>query len=196
MSTPLTASWRITIPYTVSGKAHKHRAYVRIATITPTYTLRQRDGTTTMLASLAIDILANKLAIVVPAGSVFGTALLEEYSGGLWLPRYSHAPTMGTVISGTLAPASQITVVLRDTGFHKIRAIMLDTKFPPPGHWNDDGTAAGLGGWTDRYGLAGASSNDPYYWQVSRGNLYLQDSPWAGITFDLNNKVRRARGLT
>lgn len=194
MSTVLVASWRITIPYTVTGQNHKVHAYARIATTTPSFGLRHRDLTTVIPWTDAADQFNRYFGdAFLPAAATWGTVLLEQLVGSLWQPQATHSVT-GTQ-TGTTIPASQVTVVLRDTTFKKIRLVALDTKYQPPIRWANLPTGTvidnNLVEWTGAY----TDTASPFLWQVGRSNNFLQADPIAGISVDLNDKLRRARGL-
>lgn len=193
MSTALVASWRVNLPYTVQGKLHRVRQYVRIATTTPTFTLRHRDGATTLLWSTMATQLASRLSNILPTGAAWGTANLENLVGTLW--QLNDTAAIAATPAGTWDTCSELTAVLRDTTFKKIRLTMLDTNLTPPQHYAALGAVAdidnALGGF-----ITGASNvNDPFYYVVGRSNNYLHASPISGITVTLNAKLRRARGM-
>lgn len=194
MSTILTASWRISVPYTVTGQNHKVHAYARIATTTPSFALRHRDLSTNLDWEDCADQFVRYFADgFLSSAATFGTVLLEQLSGGLWLPQATHA--VSSTQTGTTVPASQVTCVLRDTAFKKIRLVALDTKYQPPLKWANMPTATviddNLVEWTSDY----TDTASPFLWQVGRSNNFLQADPVAGISVDLNDKLRRARGI-
>lgn len=193
MATILTATWRATVPYTISGLAHKLHIYAKIATTTPTFSVRHRNGIDSSDFDDIMDRLASRLTNVLPSGTVIGTCLFEQRSGSIWTPQYSYLPT--DTFSGSLQPATQLTAVLRDTAFKKVRLTVLDTKIAAPAHYPGL-SGGGLDGFIAGWGEAGAVvPEDPWFWAVSRGSNYMLSSPFAGTTMDLNDKIRRARGL-
>lgn len=194
MSQPLIATWRLTQPYTVAGLVHKWRAYFRIATTTPALTVRARDGVTTFAIDDVIERVAQNMRNVLPTGATFGTALVEEHVGLIWQPRYVHLPTPSAA-AGTHFPATQITVTMRDSGFHFVRLVILDGNVSAPRHFATLPATSEINAWLAGYVSTAPNPEAPYFWQVSRSNLYLLDGGFAGITLDLNDKIRRARGL-
>jgi hypothetical protein len=195
MSTPLSASYRLEFPYTSAGRPHKIRAYARIATLTPSITLEARDGATEIDWTLAAAQFADAMSEVMPSGSTFGTVTLQHKTGLVWVPIATTAVSQS--VAGTAMPATQVTMVLRTTTFKKIRWTMLDTNQAAPAHASGvpgsgviHGTAAFF------YNTGSNDPSDPYFWQVGRDNQYLADASFVGWTVDLNDKVRRAAGLT
>jgi hypothetical protein len=196
MATPLTATYRLHIPYISQGRAHVQHQYVRIATLTPTITLRARDGVTETLWTDVVDGIVPGIAETLPAGSSFGAVTLENLAGVVWNPIASYTAA-APVVAGTAFPATQLTVVMRTTTFKKIRLQVMDLKYAAPGHWIDRTLApGGVVGYLSRYDGLVASGTDAWFYAVGRDNSYLQTSPFAGITIDLNDKLRRAAGLT
>lgn len=195
MSTPLTASARIHIPYIAQGRAHSLRHYVRIVT----------DGAHPLIGVIGSDVgllwsdaavrAAFLMHLELPAGSSVGTLVLEKKSGIVWNPVDAIAP--GTLtFSGTAFPATQITAVMRDTTFKQIRVEVLDTAVAAPQHYGGIPSTGLMDSWLEHFTLAGQDDpTDPYWWVVSRGNNHLQDAPIAGITVDLNDRIRRDAGL-
>lgn len=194
MATPLSATWRIKFQYAVDGLEHVLHAYARIGTITPTLTLRQRDGVTETLWSDCATGMVGAMSNVLPAAVVWGAQTLEQLSGLVWLPQASAAATAGT--AGTYKPATQITAVLRDTGFHKIRLQVMEGVVAAPSHTPGIPGSGFLNALLLPFTVGGSTAGDPYFWMVSRANQYLQDNPVVGTTVDLNDKLRRARGLS
>jgi hypothetical protein len=196
MAQPLVATSRITIPYTVDGQPHKARAYCSQSGVVVGGFI-QIDSRITPSAIGWNDATMqwqSRLQQILPNTTVFGAALLEERSGVVWNPLDVLALT-GTGTNST-KPASQITTVLRDAAFFKVKAVLLDTNQQPTNHYGSPVTGVTD---LDTY-LVGYSASiipeDPFYWQKSRGDRFLISSPFVGLTTDFNDRVRRARGLT
>lgn len=197
MATPLAATYRIHVPYISGGRPHSLRHYCRLATSGTHPLIHVRSGDTGIDWRDAATRLAGNISNSLPSGASIGTLLLEQLIGLTWVAVDSASP--GTItFSGTLYPATQATCVLRDTAFKKVRAELLDINYPAPAHWPGVPSGTGTGGlinWTTGYTVAAASPDDPYNWMVGRSNSFLQDNPIAGLTVDLNDRIRRDAGL-
>lgn len=199
--TALVATHRITVSYADASQVHVIRAYCKPANMSATPpTIHHRNGSTTFSWVLAAQHLFSMIANILDNDFSPGGALLEENVVGTdtWTVVDTASLTgTGALGSGTL-PASQYTLVVRDTEFRKIRVVVLDTAKHYTGH-----SASGLGIDTDtdtvanEYNGANASDDDsPYNWQVSRKNLFVKAvGAVAGGTYDLNDRVKRDRGL-
>jgi hypothetical protein len=199
MSNPIVAGYRIDFSYTVLGRSHHRREYCELQAsgTDPTgYQVLQRDLTTVTGASVAIDDYWTMLSDSYKAGdTVIGNALLEQRSGGVWLPLASYLSTIGLSTTPTWV-ASQLTITLRDTAFHKVRAIFLEGGFTPGGKTTTP--VFGFANCTNvMKGFVGtlAGSVNPFLWVKSRSDLYLAVSPLVSGVSDLNDKVRRRAGV-
>lgn len=194
MSQPLLATKRITYPYTVAGRLHKIRCYVKKdpSVLTPPWFIVDRNGAT-FLWTLAAEQLAFAMGFVVQ--QTVGAAIFEELVGTIWNPTDVFQPT-GQSAGGTPQPATEWVTVLRDTSFFKLHLDFQEGVTAAPVHVvaytaiTPSATNC-LRNWTPDH----SGANDPYMWQVSRGNRYLAGSPFVSTTISLNRKTRRARGL-
>jgi len=197
VATVLTATHRITISYIVAGSLHKYRAYCkRQDPLIGDPAVLDRDGGLITWTDAAEGLwgLVNQLYNTAVAAA---SALFEERSGAVWLPIASATLAAVGTDATPYAPAQQITWVIRDTAFKKIRAVWLETSQPYIGHSN---TVTGLSAGVNQVGAAyqeeGAFTNNAFRWQKSRGDNYiLATGAVAGVTFDLNDKLKRGRGL-
>lgn len=196
MTTTLTATHRIFTQWINDGIIHDSIAYCERGTdIAGIPYLKDRDGVTELPWTDAIAQLRVALQSVV--GNTFAglSHQLEERSGSLWFP-----VAFGTTLAlsgGPAQPASQFTLVLRDTSFLKIRVTLLECIHGYVGHSN---TGLGINGAIDdfvgNYNGDGGGSDMPYRWQKSRGNNFILGvGSVAGGTLDLNDKMKRRRGL-
>jgi hypothetical protein len=198
MSTALLATGRITQPYTIGGVTHKARAYVRGLTLgggiwrVNSRTLDEND----IVWSDAANQFANNIGNLCDASTVFGAALLEQIVDGVWVTQDVFTVTV-TTKTGTYKPATQVTMVLRDINFKKVKVVVMEGTEAAPQHINgptDGGTQMDL--FTHEFGSTHTNANASYVWMVGRGNQYLATSPFVGLTVTLNRKIRRRRGLT
>lgn len=196
MPTPLVATYRIVTQYTVSSLVHVQHSYCQPDTVDgDDTTLVPRDGGAAILWSDAADKQwANAFTywVVADDGAV---ATLEHRVGSIWNPVAFHTLTGGG--GGSLAAASQLTVVMRDTSFKKLRLTLMEGNTGYVGH---SASGVGMPGDIDSLIYAFTTPVDdracPGNWVKSRSNLFLLESGTvAGATLDLNDKLKRARGL-
>jgi hypothetical protein len=198
MTTPLIASWRIEMQYLITGQSHRVRVYVRdVLPADGSFTITERDSSTTLNWVTAGGSLQDILAGLLPAGTSFGSLLLQQHVGILWQP-VSAATHVGIAGSGTVRSATEITLYMRDSTFKPVKVSILDTNQTAPEHWNGLPTVGQNAvehgqfiEWTELHTLA----NAPWMWQVGRSNNYLAVGPIVGITTSLNRKSRRREGL-
>lgn len=195
MATPLTAQWRVTIPYLVQGRNHKVRFYVNDATVGGT-TYQIPDRTAVLMNwETGVDSFIVSLGNIMSSGDTVGTCLLEQLVSGIWQLRATHTPGTFTV-TGSYVPSSQATLVLRDTNFKKLKVVILDTGVQPPEHAvTVSGCDSQSQFFVTEFTSAGAGAQPPYKWVVSRSKAYIDPAGFVGYTVALNRKIRRARGL-
>lgn len=196
MAQPLLATLRITLPYSINTVAHKIRGYASSAAVAGDATiLERRSGVYTLPWTNQATQWANILSNGLPASTDFGAPVLEQRVGTVWNV-ISVAPVPTPTLAGTFAPASQFTLVLRDLAFFKLKVILLDTNVTPPYHTvSTTGSPGSLNSLVAGY-LSGGLADNPYDWQKSRGDRFMAVNPFVGVTGDINDKIRRARGLT
>lgn len=199
MATPLSATHRMTIAYQVKSRTHKLRMYVKLgAPIAGVQQFIQRDGVTLTpfptAAQEVWDIIRSLLEAATPAAS----ALLEVASGPLpiWLPVDTATLTGVGTHSGAANIASQATWVVRDSAFNKVKVLVMEHCEGYLGHSNTGlGVSTPLDSVTTNLFTSGAPADSSYFWQVGRSNLYLLTTGTvAGLTLDLNDKLKRDRG--
>jgi hypothetical protein len=199
MSQPLLATFRMVINYRVAGVNHAWRGYC----FAPTPTvgapdILQRDGVSVLDWTDAANYSWDQMRTLYNTGSIDSAqAVLEQFADPVWNPISFHTLTGGGASSASQKNAQQITYVLRDTAFFKLRFILLETVQGYTGHV---GTGYGLGtdqnSFTEKLDGTETNVNAFWNWQKSRGNRYfLASGTVAGLTFDLNDKLKRRRGL-
>lgn len=198
MATALAATARIVTNYEVSGILHTHHAYIRGLTLVGgvwMHNSRALDNNDQVWTDSA-QAIASTIGAVMVSAVVFGTSILQKLISGVWQPEDVSTPTVSPS-GGALAPASQITVTLRDKLFHKVKITVMEANQLPPQHWIDPlGGAANLDTFIAQFLPTFTVSNAPYGWLVGRGNQYLADNPFVAATLTYNKKMRRRRGLT
>jgi len=199
MSTPLVATHRIEFQYTVDGNLHKNRRYVGLgASSTPSVpTIQLRAPLTDQALSVVADGFWNAISSDYKASqTTFGDAILQELSGSAWLPYAVYTTAVTPTGTSVYIPAGQVTWTMRDSGFHKVRYIFLEsdgpvgrkTTLPYSGLIMNAPVGHSLLGTT-----SGAPVGDIWNWSRGRSNLYM--SSLIAEVSDLNDKLRRARGI-
>lgn len=196
MTVPLTATGRITWNYTVNGQAHKARVFTKAPSLVGgAYYLDSRTTPASLIWEDCADKLTDAMTEIMGTGYTAGQAVLEHRVGSLWSTLAVHSiPTVTR--SANAQPATETTLVLRDTAFHLVKVILLEGLETPPQHSVDP-----AGGDATMDLLIGAflptapNAEDPYNWQVGRSNLFLNTTPFVAFTVTLNRKIRRRRGL-
>lgn len=198
MSQPLLATARLQFLYQVSGFNHRLNCYVAYNDVLGQHQMVDRDGITTVLWSLGGQYLWDKFRALYSAASLAAPASLSLFqrSGSLWnLIDVTTLTGIGTS-GGAFTAGNMYTWVLRDLQFKKLRFLSLENVYGYVGHWNNGlrGDAA-TDAVTNMLSGADASANAPYRWMKSRGDRFLAASgAVAGLTLDLNDKLKRARG--
>jgi hypothetical protein len=197
MSQPLLATYRITQPYTVGGLTHRFRMYVKSdgSFTGGVQNVTKRDGTFSIWTAAASNLMGY-IQQATPSPTSPGPSLFEHLVGTLWQPLDTFT-IAGPLGSGTFAPASELSVVLRDSAFKQIRVMVLDTNNSALYHSSGySGGSAGVSNFLAGWNPSTATGADPLFVQVSRGNRYLSTAPLVGVTVAYNRKLRRRRGLT
>jgi hypothetical protein len=199
MSEPLAATARIELTYTILNFQHRLRHYCAYNDVLGQHQLVDRDGITTILWTVAAQYWWDKLRPLLENATWFTPpqAQLQHRDGAIWNP-IDFATLTGTESSGQLTyQASQATLVLRDSAFKKIRVLALEHTGGYAFHsQSGQGPNQAFTEWTNAYSGADTSANAMYRWVKSRGDRFiLGTGNVAGLTFDLNDKLKRARGL-
>lgn len=199
MTTPLAATHRIEFQYVVDGDAHKWRIYVGLggASTPLAPTVQLRAPLVEQALSLVADGFWDAIAGDYKASTAsFGDAILQEYSGGAWLPYAVYTTALVGTSSSPYIPAGQVTTTMRDSAFHKVRFIALESDGAigkKTVHIADGSIMNTPFG----HSLLGTTGGAPlgmiWNWARGRSDLYLA-SPIAMVS-DLNDKLRRRRGI-
>lgn len=197
MSTPLSATHRLVFNYRVGSLDHVAHHYCGlVASGDPSgYDVQRRPPFVTLGVSDAVDRLWTLLApLYNAANTAFGQVELQELSGTAWLPLgfYQTAVTASSAVA--YWPCSQLTMVLRDLAFHKIKAVWLESILTPPSKTN---VVTGFGtlfqALAEGYTTPGASNDNPFMWVRGRSDLNI--NTFVSMVGALNNRLRRERSL-
>jgi|SRR5215831_17447861 len=201
MSEPLTAEYRLELTIVVAALVHKLRHYAEASP-----SLLSADG------YFLFD--RSGIASIQPrdAAAVWWAALKPAYNTTVapptWILHNRVGPVWNPVASGTLSGngtntsgivyASQLTISLRTDNFKRVRQILMEQSTADH--------ATKYFGYTDLHTnlpdladcLVGTfgGGNNLHEWVRSRNKRELAESaPIISTTFDLNDKLRRARGV-
>lgn len=197
MAQALVSTARIDLHYTVSTKAHVVRVYVKNLTVAgASWNI---DGAPVVGGvidwSAAAQGLWDSVKPLMPSAATVDGANLMSRSGSVWTPLASYTPT-GAVSANAYSPAQQMSLTLRDTGTKFVRFLLLEQTFPLPAHFPSYGALTGdTLTMAKQFTVQRTVTNAPFEWLVSRGERFLADFSFVALTTDLNDKLRRARGL-
>lgn len=196
MSTPLSALGRITWSYSVTGFTHKVRAYCKgIVASGGSFNIDSRTSPGSIVWSDAAVAFKNAITEMMGTAYAAGQLLLEQRSGSIWTVVAAQGVTSDTR-SRTSLLATELTSVFRDTGFHKVKLVVLEGVEAPPAHSDDPNAgSAELDLMHKQFLPTYDDPAAPYLWMVGRSNLFLNTSPFVSYTVTLNRKIRRRRGL-
>lgn len=198
MSQPLLATARLQLLYQVSGFNHRLNTYMAYNDVLGQHQMVDRDGITTVLWTLGAQYLWDKFRSLYSAASLPAPASVSLFqrSGSLWNLIDVAALTGVGTSTGAVALANQYTWVLRDLAFKKLRFLSLENVYGYVGHWNNGITPdTSTNNMTNALSGADTNANAPYRWMKSRGDRFLAATGVvAGLTLDLNDKLKRARG--
>lgn len=197
MAVPYLAEARAHFIYQVASLTHTMNIPCNISVTGGVYTIDANAGGAIGVQAAA-DAVGGDLAPLFSDDDFGGMTMeLQEKVGLSWVTRDTVTPAGTASASVVTVQASQLTLVLRDISNHLAKIILLETVATLPYHYTSVGALAG--NLLDFYKLfsvtSGTVANRPAYWMVSRGDNALMDQPLVGVTGDLNDKVRRARGL-
>jgi hypothetical protein len=196
MSTPLTADYRIKIEFQQNGQPHVWHGYCRLNDLGDSPpSIKDRTLASPISWTDAAQAACDGLSFVWAALDADPIATLEHLVGILWLPQ--DFATLTSPASGTLVPASMFTLVCRTSSNKKIRVIAMETGDGYVGH---SPSGMGINGQADQmvpyWDGSSIIANAPFLWQVARNNAFIAATGGvAGGTYDLNDRMKRRRGL-
>jgi len=197
MSVPLLATFRMRFSYIVMGLTHTMNIFCAASVTGGVYSINANAGGAIGVQDAA-DAVGGKMApLFLDADLTSFTYQLQERSGGTYITRQTGTPAGTPAATGTTRQASQCTFVLRDISNHFGKVILLETILPAPYHIISRADIdEPLKAFYDLFSVtSGTVANRPAYWAVTRGDNAYMSEPLVGMTGDLNDKVRRARGL-
>lgn len=199
MSVPLNCFTRVTFNLVVNSAPHKHRIYCEATGMPGDPTgqgLVARPGYSDVGFSVAADRYWALIGGMYKSGTTtFGSAILEAYSSGAWIPfaTWSTAITAG---SGTTNKVGTVTIAtFRDEDYNKVKQYLCEPIFDPP----SKATAPSSFGGTFQnyiegfYLLPPNDVTDPVVWARGRSDKFIKS--FTSATVDTDDKFRRMRGL-
>ncbi len=199
MSQPLLATARLEFLYVVNSFNHRLNTYMAYNDVLGQHQMNDRDGITTVLWTLGAQYLWDKVRGVYSAAGLPAAAQVSLFSrsGSIWNLIDVAALTGIGSGSGTVALANQSTWVVRDTAFKKIRFVLLEDLYGYAFHvQNGISGSAPLDDVTKMINGTDTNASAPFRWMKSRGDRFIAATgSIAGLTQDLNDRLKRARGL-
>jgi hypothetical protein len=193
--TPITASDRINIAYTVNGLTHHLRFYtdVSVDSTDPTgYTVPGYPAGASAGASQAVADLIVKLKALFAADCSFDTFSIEQYVSGAWVVLATGSIGVTGTISGSSHPASEVTMTFYSATHKFIRVVLLETPDAPPIRQGYGTLGANYKAFVDDM-LVRTGGKHLGTWVKSRGDSFVQT--FLAEVVALNRRVRRRRGL-
>lgn len=198
MTTPISADWRIQFPYQVNSLTHviTHYCDVVASGDVTGFNVVDRLGSNTIGVSEAIDNWwVNADNIMQASATTIGAAILQQRVGLAWFPNAVYTPVTTLTETDPVILTSYTMLTMRDTLFHRIRGLMMETTGDVPSYTQ---SPTGFGANYDAY-IAGfvtptvVANMTPWLWVMGRSGLYI--GSFVSATIALNRKLRRERGL-
>jgi hypothetical protein len=200
MAEPLTAVYRVDLTITIAGLNHKQFTYCEASPsliAASGYYLWNRSGVALIDFGDAVNAWWTALRSVYDSQVTAVASVLSNFSGGTWNPVAAHTVTLGTAPAGTAQGGGQLTISNRTDNFKRQRVILLETLVPVGKKYGSQ--AAFAAAYAAVAGaIDGSDSNVSGYfnWARSRNKKLLHPSTAiVSAVTDLNDRVRRARGL-
>src|SRR5207248_2623989 len=126
---------RVHLPYTVDGEDHDFHIYCETVAGGPPFSLVGWGiaGNPTFQDAAASMNLA-MYHMWHTGDTTFADILLEQFDGSAWNPIEGYTPAVQPDSSSSLKLATQVTVVLRDDQFRKVRPVLMETIYINPLH--------------------------------------------------------------
>lgn len=200
MGQPFLATKRMMFQYVVSGLTHTAHLYVKNTSPSGgSFTIGVRpSGVSTLNFHDAADALHESWSTILPSGSTFGQTHLQQLVGQQWQDMEVYTPVSTNHAAGTLLPAGEVTLVLRDTSYFPVKVVALDPNTTAPLKFNDVPSipSGSLGTFAEQFSSFFNVANAPWNWQVSRANNFMASSGgFVSAVTTLNRKTRRRRSL-
>lgn len=192
--TPITTSGRLSIAYVVNGLTHKARLWVDIVAVGPSFeVVNHRVGgagnkTGLVVAQMYWDLIKTSWPSTVTAP----TFVLDQYSGGAFIPVDGAALIGAGTGIGAIDPCNEVTFTFKDTANKKMKISLFETIYESPDkNFYPTGVVALAAIFNDFISpLSTISMND---FARSKGDLRIFRA--IAETVSLNRRIRRARHL-
>jgi len=191
---PILATHKIEIAYHALGVDHKKQLYLNAIVdsgVASGYAAVTQSGTAHIDWTDCVDAYAALWKVLFGSADTIQSAILFEYSGGVYIPRNSH--TLGVAGTGGSGGAhcNQVTFFGRSVDYDQWKDISLDTDNAVLDH----GSTASLSGGVAAYlaDFQAVTTTHIGNWVRSKSATFF--SVWVSYTVSFNRKLRRNRGL-
>jgi hypothetical protein len=202
MAEPLTAEYRISLHIVVGGLTHLLRVYCEASPsllAASGYFVFDRSGLATIDAGDAAQAWWNALRTLYGTSILAPVWFLENRSGVIWNPVATGSLTGAGTVTGSFFDATQLTFSMRTSVFTRIRFVVLEqNKTQNPDKIQTLSELSASYGSAIAQALDGSDGNSDgiFNWARSKAKRELHSAaPFVSMTWDLNDKVRRARNL-
>jgi hypothetical protein len=168
-------------------------------TVTPK-TITERDGVTQTswitCAQAHWDAIRAVYGNTTPA-TVSAALETTQDGGDTWILDDITALSGGGSAPTNELKAGQLTIVVRDRNFYKIRIVLLEHSLYYTNHSaNGLGIDAATDALINKLNGVTLTTKTGWFWQVGRsGEYFANTGAIAGVTADVNDKLKRRRGL-
>lgn len=198
---PLTADYRLELQITVPTLTHELRTYCQASPSILSvdgYYLWDRDGLATLIPSVCAQTFWNALRPVFHTDVLAPSWLLRNRVGSVWNPVAGGALTgAGTLSTGNIL-CSQVTISMRTDNFQRIRMLLLEQAVLAGAQkgFGSAGLHAAMPDLSDAIDGSDTEGSGYFQWARSKDKRQLAASgSIISYTWDLNDKIRRARGV-
>lgn len=201
MAQPLTAEYRLTLHYTVATLPHKQVTYCEASPsilATSGYFLFDRSGLATIDAGDAAQSWWSAFNNILNTTVAAENWQLEQRTGVVWNEVTAGTLTGAGGSSDAIQNTSQVTISCKTSDVNRIRVIILEQSRLTSNSGKNFGSA-GLtainAALSDAMTGADSDASGFFQWARSRNKKELHATqPIISIVFDLNDRIRRARG--
>lgn len=195
--TPISATHRISVSYTVSLFTHtqRHLCDAVVGSGASGFDLLPRPGFSAVDVDAAAQALGNRMGPFLPAGSAFAGYVLEELVSGEYIPQFSGSISAAVGV-GTFRPAFGYVIVGKSSDNRTVQIPTYEGDYGTPTKVSNYASLAPADKlYVDFFFNVTGTAGDTwaYNWKRSRGDLFMRR--WLAIVIDSNEKLRRKRHI-